>query len=489
MDIQQINIAEHLALISPILVLSLGAFILMLVEVLAGKHWPRSMVATVIVVMALVCAFGVSSVGVSETVFLNMLYVDPFTKLISQLILLATLMVVIMGMNNLRMESIKHEGEYYILLLMCSAGALIFSSAAELITLFIGLEIMSMALYCLCGSVIGSRSSSESAIKYFILGSFSSAFLLYGIALLYGLTGSLVISEIGGALSASEGLLKYFAIGLVLTGLVFKIGIVPFHFWAPDVYQGAPSSITTYMASVVKIAAIAATLRMFWQGFADFIPYWTSAVWYMAVFTMVLGNLAALRQKNIKRMLAYSSIAHAGYIMMAMLVPDSHFDSGAGAAIVYYLVVYSIMTIGSFGVLLALTSSDKKADNTLESINGLGYTRPYLAAMMALFMFALAGLPPGLSGLVGKFYIFSTAVRSGYTGLAIIAVISAAIACFYYLRVIVHMYFKEQEEERPFYQLNPALLGVLSICAIGVVALGLYPNWLHQGLSEIMATF
>jgi len=378
---------------------------------------------------------------------------------------------------------------------------MIFASSAELITMFLGLETMSMALYCLCGAALGRRRSAESALKYFLLGSFSSAFLLYGIALLYGLTGTTSIPAIAGSLAGADQSILFFSLGLMLVGLIFKLGAVPFHFWAPDVYEGAPTPVTAYMACVIKASAVVAALRVLWVGFGGQIVFWSGAVWLIAVLTMVIGNLAALRQRGLKRMLAYSSVAHAGYLLVAFLAHGV--ELGGGAAILYYLIAYTFMTMGAFAIVLSVTGQasgdqpgEKLGGDVLQSddisrFNGLGYRRPVVAIVMSLFMLSLAGIPPGMAGLLGKVYIFTAAVKAQYVGLAIIGVLASAISCYYYLRVIVAMYFLEGESvtapARVDASATPAFVGAVGVCAIGVVYLGLNPEPFYEFARSISA--
>ena len=477
------NLLLELHLISPLLVVAGGSLVLLLFDVGIKGSWSRSLVTILLLVMALIsCVNSAIRADQGMRIFRGLLYADPFTYFFTFVLIAGSLIVCFTGAKQLVREGIKDRSEYYSLLLMSTAGGIIFVSAAELITWFLGLEIMSMALYCLCASSLKHKRSTEAALKYFLLGSFSSAFLLYGIALLYGVTGSTEIALIvkGGL---EKGPVLYTALGLLLFGVVFKIGLVPFHFWTPDVYQGSPTSVTAYMACVVKAASIGAGLRILWGLFPDLIEVWQGAVWCIAVMTLVVGNVVALQQKSLKRMLAYSSIGHAGYIFMAFLAPQT-----AGPAILYYLIVYTVMTMGAFGVVLALTvgkAEDAQADS-ITKLNGFGYTNPVLAAVMALFMLSLAGIPPGMGGLLGKVYLFSAVIKAEYYGLAIIAVLSASVACFYYLRVIVAMYFLEPDGESEVISLESSLVSALTLCALGVVLLGLFPSVVYDGATGIM---
>jgi NADH-quinone oxidoreductase subunit N len=490
----QQSIAYQMFLVAPLLILTLGALVVLLLD---GFRVSTNVKGGVTIATLLIAALGAAAAGglssPGQTAFNGFIYVDPFSVYMNVILLFGSLLALLLGFDRLSEQGVEAGTEYYALLLFSTAGAMVFVGAAELITLFVGLEIMSMALYALCGSALKLRRSAESALKYFLLGSFSSAFLLYGIALLYGLTGTLFISKIAVVIGGVHSPLLMVAMGLMLVGLVFKIGAVPFHFWAPDVYEGAPTSITAYMACVIKAAAFAASLRILWVAFEQVQTFWVGAVWTIAVLTMTLGNLVALRQRSLKRMLAYSSISHAGYMMVAFLAPGD--AAGGGAAILYYLVAYTLMTMGAFGVVLAVTSSggpsEARNHDDITRFNGLGTTKPLLAAAMALFMLSLAGIPPGLSGLLGKFYIFGAAIRADYVGIVIIGVVNSAISCYYYLRVIVAMYFVEADAEnaKMQYLITPSMASVLCMCALGVVLFGVFPSLLHDSAAFVMMGF
>lgn len=466
----------------PFWILSLGGILLLLFEVFVRDRWSRGVCAGIFLLGAIASCVALSGVyEAGQTAFHGLVSADIFTLFTTVLFSLGTLLVIFIGYGRNVHEGIDSKSEFYSLLLISTAGAILFCNSAELITLFLGLEIMSMALYCLCGSSLHRRESSESSLKYFLLGSFSSAFLLYGIALIYGLAGTTVINEVAIRIAGLQSPILPVAVGLMLVGFAFKIGVVPFHFWAPDVYQGAPTSVTAYMACIIKASSIAAAMRVIWTLFPDMLPVWSGFVWMLSVLTIVAGNLIALRQRNVKRMLAYSSIAHAGYMMAAFLVPST--DFGGGAAILFYLVTYTAMTLGAFAVLVALQNKPAEIpDYDIMNMNGLASYRPFLAATMALFMLTLAGLPPGMAGLLGKFYVFSAAVKGGYTGLAIIGMLGSTVSCYYYLRVVVAMYFleplKPHEGERV--REDMLLKGVISICCAACVIFGVFPDGLYS---------
>ena len=489
----ELTLAQQLWLSSPFIILSLGAFALLLIDVLLKRSWPRAEFSGMCIILALLAAYAQRADFIAgRTIFSGFLYADPFALFVTIVILAGSLLALLLGMEKTRLEGVEAEGEFYALFLISAGGALLLATAAEFVMLFLALEIMSMALYAMCGSATGIRRSAEAALKYFFLGSFSSAFLLYGVAILYGITGSTSLAVLGQSLSYPVITLSVVGMGLVLFGLVFKIAAVPFHFWAPDVYEGAPTPVTAYMACVIKTAAVVVGLRVMWGAFGNIFIEWSGAVWTMAALTMLFGNVVALRQRSVKRMLAYSSIAHAGYLMITFLVPGAEF--GGGAAALYYLIAYTLMTLGAFGVVLALCShrvGEPRGDD-ISNFNGLGYTKPWLAAAMSLFLLSLAGIPPGMAGLLGKFYVFSSAIKAGYVGLAILGVIGSAISCYYYLRVIVAMYFVEADEEARSsaaqVYVGGALAGVLTFCAVLVVALGLMPSLIYDLAAQVART-
>ena len=472
---------------APFWILGFGGILLLVIDVIAKKNFPRAGFTSVLLLASLSWFFifqGSHAIGQSS--FKGIVYTDPFFVFSSLFILFTSLMVVFINFDRTEEEYVESPAEFYALLLMASAGAILFCNARELISLFIGLEIMSMALYCLCGSAISKRESCESALKYFLLGSFSSAFLLFGISLMYGITGSLFIPEIAAHIATVDSSILMLALGFLLVGLTFKIGAVPFHFWAPDVYQGAPTSITAYMATVIKASAVFALMRVLWGIFPDHIQHWSKFIWMLSLMTIIAGNLMALRQRNVKRMLAYSSIAHAGYSLAAFLVPNPMLGGGGGAAIIFYLVTYSAMTIGAFAILSTLKTPNGSFSFDISSLYGLSKAHPVLSLCLALFMFTLAGLPPGIGGLMGKFFIFSAVVSAGYVGLAIVAMIGSTVSCYYYLRVIVAMYFMPANSEDVVQGVSVLQRGVILIAALLCITLGLFPSELYAVAKQVV---
>ncbi len=403
--------------------------------------------------------------------FSGMVVVDNFSTFFTVLFLTAGGLTLLLSDSYVRKLGLA-PGEYYALTLFATSGMVLMARSTDLIMLFLGLEVLSVSLYVLAGYLRTSDRSAEGALKYFLLGAFSTGFLLYGIALLYGVSGSTRLADIGNIVT-QENLLQQpmllAGMGLLLTGFGFKIAMVPFHMWAPDVYEGAPSPITAYMSVGVKAAAFAALLRVFSGSLAGLDAHWRELLWIGSVLTMTLGNLAALLQNNIKRMLAYSSIAHAGYILIGVVAGG---EIGT-AAVLYYLLVYTLMNIGAFAVVIAIEKKDEQQLD-LRDYAGLGAKHPALGVAMAIFMFSLAGIPP-LSGFMGKFYIFSAAVKQGYLALTIIGVLNSLVSVYYYLRVTIMMFMKEPEGEPAAVIFQPALIIVLIVAVFFTIQMGLFP--------------
>ena len=408
----------------------------------------------------------------SASIFNNLYTIDNFGTFFKGLALIVSLLVTLLSLRYVEREEIV-KGEYYSLLLFGVLGMMIMVSSTNFITIFIGLEVMSIAIYVLCGLLSGNPRSVEASLKYFLLGAFATAFLLYGMALIYATTGSLDIREIADYVASGNfKQTPMFMIGLamLIVGFGFKTASVPFHMWTPDVYQGAPTSITAYMATGVKAAAFGAFLRVFYTAFLPFIGEWSGILWLIAVATMTLGNITALVQDDVKRMLAYSSIAHAGYILIAFVIGDQFSSSG----ILFYVLVYTFMNIGAFTVVILLGQKDR--ENTgIESYAGLAGRHPLIALSMAIFLLSLAGMPP-LAGFMGKFYILSAAIKAKYYWLAVIGVLNSVVAVYYYLRVIMAMYFREPSGELQRPDFSPAYSIVIVISVWALFHMGLFPR-------------
>ena len=409
--------------------------------------------------------------------FAGTFIVDRYALFFNVVFCLAAGLTLLMSMDYLDTIDVR-SGEYYVLLLFATAGMLMMAAATDLIVLFLGLEVMSVGVYVLAGLARRDLRSSEAAVKYFLLGAFATGFLVFGIALIYGAFGTTALGPVSAKLATSaageERALALIGMALLLVGFGFKIAAVPFHAWAPDVYEGAPTSVTALMAVGVKAAAFAAFARVFLHHLAGLAADWTGVVWILAVLTMTLGNVVALLQRNIKRMLAYSSIAHAGYLLVGMVAGKE----AGGAAILYYLLVYALMNLGAFAVVVALARHGEPNED-LDDYAGLGFKYPFLGFSMAVFMLSLAGIP-SLAGFTGKFYLFSAAVKSGYVGLAVIGVLNSVVSMYYYAGVLAKMYMSEGNREVEALTHRPHLLATLLITAAGTIFLGLFPSWAFE---------
>jgi NADH-quinone oxidoreductase subunit N len=362
-------------------------------------------------------------------------------------------------------------------MLFCLAGMFMMLHTTNLIMVLIGLEVFSLSLYVVCGMPRDRVRSIESALKYFLLGAFSSGFIAYGMALLYGAAGTLDMLELSAVVPTRPSTLLWIAMGLVLIGLAFKIAIVPFHHWVPDVYQGAPTNVTGFMAAATKTAAFAVLLRFLIGAFGQETDIWVPLISVLAVLTMTVANLVALAQNNLKRLLAFSSIAHAGYLLVAVV---SRPDQGV-EAIVFYLTIYAFMTVGAFAVVAAAGHGDAEGERgyTLQEWAGLGWRRPVLGAAMTLFLLSLAGIPP-TGGFLGKYVIFQAAVQADRVPLAIVMAVNAAIAAYYYLRIIVYMYMREPEGEEQPLPVTPGMATVMVLTSVAVVYIGIAPGALFE---------
>jgi NADH-quinone oxidoreductase subunit N len=347
-------------------------------------------------------------------------------------------------------------------------------SAVDLITVFLGIEAMSIPIYVLAGFDRRHLRSNESALKYFLVGSFASAIMLYGMALLYGATGSTHFAAIRAALDPNSPLAMG-GLGLVLVGFTFKISSVPFHQWTPDVYEGAPTSVTAYMSVTVKAAAFAALLRIVAEAFVPAAAPLEGVLWALAALTMVVGNVMAVIQDNVKRLLAYSSVAHAGYLLVGFVAATPR----AASAVLFYLLVYVFMNLGAFGVVVALAHRGRDAER-MDDFAGLARTRPGLAALMTLFMVSLAGIP-GTAGFIAKFQLFAAAVEADHVPLVILAVLASLVSIYYYLRLPVLMYMREPGAVAPRGRVDLGEGVALALCAFGVLALGLFPGGADSG--------
>ncbi|MFI5183287.1 MAG: NADH-quinone oxidoreductase subunit N [Vicinamibacteria bacterium] len=451
-----------------------------LVVLLAQAFTPRGKRAPAVPI----CLFGLAAAGVAvlllaptvangaSAVLGGTLVADAYALFLEALIIGVGFVAVLLSSSYLR-ETQEERGEYYALTLFSLVGMLGLVSATELIAVFVALEIMSVALYALTGFDRRRPESQEAAIKYFVTGAFSSAFFLYGVAFLYGVSGSTSLDRIAQALASpdpgSRGM-ALLGVGLLLVGFGFKVASVPFHMWAPDVYEGAPTTVTGFMAAGVKAAAFGALMRVLGMGLLPLSSHWQPAIAVLALLTMVIGNLGALAQGNVKRMLAYSSVAHAGYLLTAAVAAPR---LGA-AAILFYLMGYAAVNLGAFGAIAALTREGREP-LSLGDMAGLASRRPALAAAITVFLVSLAGVPVS-AGFVGKFYLFAAAVNAGYTGLAIVGVLMSVVSAYYYLRVVVAMYMRDPVGDDNWAEVAAESRIALAIAVVVVLGLGVFPG-------------
>lgn len=486
-------LATQLAHLLPYLILAGGALLVMLVDsfVKSLRKEHLSML-TLLVLLGVAVAHTVGRGQVGEAGLLGgMLARDQFAWFFNLLFVAIALLTTTFA-TGLYDRDGRYRSEFYPLVLLATLGMMLLTAATDLMSVFLALETMSLAVYVLVAGNRGSLRSSEAGFKYLILGAFSSAFLLMGMALLYGQTGGTSYADIGRALARAgeTSLLLKAATGLILVGFGFKVAMVPFHMWTPDVYEGAPAYVTGFMATGVKTAAVAALLRFAWLALPVLAEVWFPLLAVLAVLTMTLGNVVALSQNSIKRMLAYSSIAHAGYLLLGVLAvlqtarPD--FDAvmgqsvgeAAGGAVLFYLVAYSLMNLGAFGLVTYLSRSRAHEADAIAGYAGLSRRRPVAAAALAVFMFSLAGIPPA-AGFVGKFYIFDAVVKAGLVPLAIWGVINSLLSVYYYLRVVMTMYMKPADEEAHEGGSWESVFAA-AVLALMVVALGVVPGALHE---------
>ncbi|HTT74824.1 MAG TPA: NADH-quinone oxidoreductase subunit N [Candidatus Binataceae bacterium] len=456
----------------PLIAVALGAMAVMLVGVHVDDEDSGGL--GILALLALLAAFILTALnfGQNTITFGGSLALDDYSSFFELLIIIATAITVAMSLDYVADTGLA-GAEYYALVLMAALGMMLLAAAGDLIIIFIGLETMSIAVYALAGSMRRDIRSNEGGLKYFILGAFSTGFLLYGIALIYGATGTIQLEPISTALSAgiATSPLLLFGVGMLLIGFGFKVAAVPFHMWTPDAYEGAPTPVTAFMAVGVKIAAFAGFLRIFLIHLAPVSGHWAMVLAVVAALTMTVGNLCALVQTNVKRMLAYSAIAHAGYILVGMAAAPS---ADAGGAILYYLLGYAFTNLGAFAVVVAVERRNR-VGGLIRDYRGLARTNPVLSAAMAFFMLSLTGVPP-LAGFVGKFYVLSAAVNAGLIWLVILAVLNSAASAYYYVGVIIAMYAQEGGAPAERASAHPGVLISIAAGVAGTIVIGVVPQ-------------
>lgn len=452
----------------PELVLTSGALVLLAVDVMISKKSQGLLMWLALGIVAMTGAAMLPLAGVNVTVARGLMAVDAFAFFFKVVFLVTAALTILMSSRYLEVENVRF-GEYYFLILCATLGMMVMASAVDLIAIFIGLETMAVSFYILVGYLKPSRRSNEAAVKYFLLGAFSLGILLYGLSILYGLTGTTNLHGIMEVLDSSDiSPVLLLGMVLVIAGVGFKVAAVPFHMWAPDVYEGAPTPVTAFLSVGSKAASFAMALRIFQEALPGLKDEWQSLFWLLAVLTMTVGNISALTQSNLKRMLAYSSIAHAGYILMGVVVGTPW---GIQAMLIY-LAVYVFMQLGAFAVVVMMRRQDIVGDE-LKDLSGLYFRNPVAAVAMLLFLLSLGGIPP-TAGFMGKFWLFGASIDAGFYWLAIIAVANSAVSLYYYIRVVVFMWMKEEAGGSPIV-VQPALAVTLVIGVVGTVLLGIYP--------------
>lgn len=471
------NVGQSLVMASPVVFVAAMGIVVMMIEAVVRPEKKGGLGA-----LALATLFGAMglvawvSAGASPAVdaFAGMIRVDRYGAFFQMVSLVSGVFALLISDSYLERIGVR-VGEYYALALFGVSGMMFMATANDLMMVFISLEVMSISMYILAALRRGDPRSVEAGFKYFVLGAFSSGIMLYGIALVYGAAGSTALPAFAhaiGNLHGESGAMLAVGGALLLVGFGFKVASVPFHMWAPDVYQGAPTSVTALMASGVKAASFAAFGRLVLGAMGTHASEWGGALWWMAALTMVVGNLGALVQNDVKRMLAYSSIAHAGYLLMALASSGDQGASGqAMSSLLFYMLAYTFMNAGAFAVL-SLMTEDGEDKTSLDNLAGLGKTRPWLAAAMSICMLSLAGIPPSM-GFIGKFYLFSAAVQGGQIGLAVVGALAAASGVYYYLRPLIYMYMREGT---PTIASDTRTSVVLGVAVAALVAFGFMPS-------------
>ena len=486
--------ANTLALL-PEGILTIAGVIVMMVEPVLKPGASRkllgwlAMIATVTAGMASLFQLQVVDQSGRIMAFSNSIQVDPFSIFFHLLILSVVVVTLLTSLDYFEGHA-THAGEYFALVLFGAVGMMLMTCSVELLMVFVGLEISSISTYILAGFRKGKATGVESSLKYFLLGSFATAFFLYGIAMVFGATGSTSIGAIAAGLGTSATpTLAFLALAMIIVGLGFKVSAAPFHVWTPDVYQGAPSPVVGLMSTAPKAAAFAVLLRITFSGFAGMEHRWSVLMWVIAALSMTVGNLGALKQTNVKRMLAYSSIAHAGYLLAAFTA----FPANGIAAASFYIAGYCAMNVGAFAVITQISGYTEHT-RTIEDFTGVAWRRPWLGGLMAFFLLSLIGIP-FTGGFFGKFYVFSAVIGGGHTALAVVGLLNSGVACFYYLRLLIAMYARHPHERGNDRAIDtklsvPAGLG-LAACALGTLVLGVMPgrvlNLANRGAAAVLA--
>src|SRR4051812_40159806 len=475
---QGIN-ASDFYYILPELVLTGGALLVLIADVLLPKQRRGALAWVTLLALGATLAALLPFRHTHVEVAHGLLAVDQFALFFKVVFLVAAAITVLMSVRYLAIEGAS-PGEYYFLILCATLGMMIMAGGIDLITIFIGLETMAVSFYILAGFIKPNQRSNEAAVKYFLLGAFSLGILLYGMSLVYGLSGTTNLRPMAVAFVGQERDPRLvLAVILVVAGVGFKIAAVPFHMWAPDVYEGAPTPVTAFLSVGSKAASFAMLMRIFLEGLPSMNTDWRLLFEVLAIVTMTVGNIAALTQSNLKRMLAYSSIAHAGYLLIGVVVGTQR----GVTAMLIYLFIYAFMQLGAFAVIVLLRRRDVVGDE-LKDFSGLHFRNPMAALAMLLFMLSLGGIPP-TAGFMGKLWLFGAAIDAGYVPLAVIGVLNSAVSLYYYIRVVVFMYLKKETAgSEPV--TSPALAFTLALAVAGTIVLGVYPQLLFN-LADLSA--
>ena len=462
--------------ISPEIAILITAAVLILADIFVKKGRNSIMTAISIIGIMVAMLFAFNSARSLGVGFQNIVVNDNISFFFKIIFCLGTLLTIFASSNYVKRE-LHNIGEYYILIFIATFGMMVMASTTDLITIFLGLEVMSIPLYVLAGIGRDRPRSREASMKYFLMGAFASGFLLYGIALLFGAYGSTNLIEISHRVNIGVNysqILSSAGLILILIGLGFKAAIAPFHMWVPDVYEGSVAPVTAFMSAGPKAAAFAALFRIFALFSPVISDKFSTIIWILAVLTMTWGNILAISQKNIKRMLAYSSISHAGYVLMSLLVGG---EPGLSSGI-FYLLAYTIMNMGAFSVIIMFTGKGEKREN-IKDFAGLGYKKPFEALALTVFMLSLAGIP-ATAGFMGKYRIFAASLNAGFVWLTIIALMNSLVSVWYYLGIVVTMFMTSSDEQKTEIVPSTTLMVAILIALFGTIYLGLFPDrWLH----------
>ena len=458
--------ALHLSVALPEVTLAVGAMVLLLAGVSTRKEQADLILWAAVLIFALAGFFVLRNSG-TTTLFGDSFIVDPFARALKLLTLTGAAVTLIMSIDFWRGEG-RLKFEFPVLVLLATTGMLMMISANDLIALYVGLELQSLSLYVVAAFDRRSARSSEAGLKYFVLGALSSGMLLYGASLIYGFTGSTLFTDIAAAVQPSGANLGLiFGLVFLMTGFAFKISAVPFHMWTPDVYEGAPTPVTAFFAAAPKLAAMALTVRTLFAAFPSVTPEWQQIVTFLAIASMALGSFAAIGQRNIKRLMAYSSIGHMGYALVGLAAGTAEGVQG----VIVYLAIYLAMTLGTFACILAMRRNGRMVED-IDQLSGLSNTSPMMAFLLAMLLFSLAGIPP-LAGFFAKFYVFLAAINAGLYALAVIGVLLSVVGAYYYLRIVKIMYFDAPAER---FEPMPGLLAVvLGVSGLFILFYFVYP--------------